>query len=184
MADNDTLARPYAQAIFDVAKDDGTLAKTAAAIQAAAEVVSDDSVSALIGHPKVSDSALLEFLQGTLAEIDAAAPLAAGDGTNLLKLLIDNGRLEVLPEIAAQVDALKLQSEKVVDVTVTSASQVDAAQLDSIRKVLVERLGNDVNIHTTIDEDLIGGAVIRAGDYVIDGSVRGQLARLSTVLAK
>lgn len=186
MADNDTLARPYAQAAFAVANDGGALGEMAGALHAAAALVGNDDVARLIGHPKVSAAGLLLFLQGALAEIDGGAAFAGAgsQGENFLKVLIENGRLEILPEIAQQFDALKAAAERVVDVTITAASAIDSDQAAAIKQALVERLGNDVNIETTIDEDLIGGAVIRAGDYVIDGSVRGQLTRLSTRLAK
>ena len=105
-------------------------------------------------------------------------------GTNFLKLLLEYRRVAVLPEIAEHFEAMKAVVENVVDVTVTSASAISEKQQDTISKALRERLGRDVNIETQVDENLIGGAVIRAGDVVIDGSLRARLEGLATALTK
>ena len=186
MADTDTLARPYARAIFSVASANDQLGPVSAALTAAGQVVSDPSVANLLDHPNVSDADLLGFLRGIFAEIAEAAPLAAagGNGENLLRLLIENDRLGLLPAIATQVEALKLDAERVVDVTVTTATALDDSQLAAIGSALKTRLGRDVNMTTSLDESLLGGAVIRAGDFVIDGSVRAKLTRLSASLQR
>ena len=103
-------------------------------------------------------------------------------GTNFIKLLLEYGRVDVLPEISDRFDALKAEVENTVDVTVTSATQLSDAQVSEIEEALKSRLGRDVNLSTEIDENLIGGAVIRAGDVVIDGSVRARLEGLSNAL--
>ena len=103
-------------------------------------------------------------------------------GSNFLKLLLEYGRVAVLPEIAEHFDALKADIENTVDVTITSAAPISAAQQKVIAKALKERLGRDVRIETHIDETLIGGAVIRAGDVVIDRSLRSRLSSLSNAL--
>ena len=185
MADKHTLARPYAQAIFDIAQVEGTLAVWSEALQAAGSVVTDPQIASLIDNPKVSEERLVELLQSIFAEIAEAKPLAdAGQGANFLRLLIEFDRLAVLPEIAERFDTLKSAAEHVVDVTITTASPIDDAQKQTIVSALKARLGNEINAITATDEDLIGGAVIRAGDFVIDGSVRAQLDRLSASLAK
>jgi F-type H+-transporting ATPase subunit delta len=97
-------------------------------------------------------------------------------------LLIDYGRVSVVPEIAEHFDALKAAVENTVDVTVTSAAKMSAAQEKTVVAALQERLGRDVNLFTEIDENLIGGAVIRAGDVVIDGSLRARLEGLANAL--
>jgi len=127
----------------------------------------------------------LDFLIGLFAK-GGASLLAGGDkkGTNFLKLLLEYGRVGVLPEIATHFEALKAETENVVDVTVTAASAISTVQQDTIANALRERLGRDVNIETQIDETLIGGAVITAGDVVIDGSLRARLDGLATALIK
>jgi F-type H+-transporting ATPase subunit delta len=99
-----------------------------------------------------------------------------------LKLLLEYGRVNVLPEIAEHFDALKAAVENTVDVTVTSAAPMSAEQQAIIAAALKERLGSNVTLSTEIDENLIGGAVIRAGDVVIDGSLRARLTSLTNAL--
>lgn len=185
MADNITLARPYAQAIFEIASASDSLADWSAALAAAGMAVEDPALAELVDDPRLTPDQLLELLQSVLAAIPDAAPLAAeGDGTNLLKLLIENDRLTALPEISARFDALKYEAENAVDVTIVAATAIDSEQQARIVSALGERLGRKINATTDVDPDLIGGAVIRAGDFVIDGSVRAQLTRLSATLAR
>ena len=103
-------------------------------------------------------------------------------GTNFLKLLLEYGRVNVLPEISDRFDALKADVENTVDVTVTAATKLSDGQIQEIESALRERLGRDINLSTEIDENLIAGAVIRAGDVVIDGSLRSRLQGLSNAL--
>ena len=101
-----------------------------------------------------------------------------------MKLLLENGRAAVLPEIGSHFEALKAQVENSVDATVTSASALSKEQVQEIASALKQRLGRDVKVETKIDENLIGGAVIRAGDVVIDGSLRARLDGLANALIK
>jgi F-type H+-transporting ATPase subunit delta len=185
MADNNTIARPYAQAVFELANESGDLAKWAEALNVAGEFMADGQVVTYLGDPAFSNAQRLEFLTGLFDK--AGAKLLGGkdkQGTNFLKLLLEYRRIGVLPEIAVHFEALKADIENVVDVTVTSASPISKKQQDTISKALRERLGRDVNIETEIDENLIGGAVIKAGDVVIDGSLRARLESLATALTK
>lgn len=185
MADKHTVARPYAQAVFDLAQADSDLAAWSGALKAAGVVVDDPQIAGLIDDPRIGDDQLVDLLQSIFKSIPEAAKLTGkGQGENFLRLLIEFGRLNVLPEIAERFDALKSEAEHVVDVTITSASAIDDAQKQTIISALKARLGYEINATTATDEDLIGGAVIRAGDFVIDGSVRAQLDRLSASLAK
>ena len=185
MAENNTIARPYAQALFELAHASGELAKWSSSLDVARQLLDDGEVIAYLGDPEFSDAQRLDFLTGLFAK--GGASLLAGDdkkGTNFLKLLLEYGRIAVLPEIAMHFEALKAETENIVDVTVTSASPISATQQDTISTALRERLGRDVNIETQIQEDLIGGAVIKAGDVVIDGSLRARLDGLATALIK
>lgn len=185
MADNITLARPYAQAIFEIASASDSLATWSAALAAAGTAVSDPALAELVDDPRLTPGRLLDLLQQVFAGIPDTAPLAAaGDGENLLKLLIENDRLMALPDISARFDALKYEAENAVDVTIVAATAIDGDRQAEIVAALGERLGRKINATTAVDPDLIGGAVIRAGDFVIDGSVRAQLTRLSATLAR
>jgi F-type H+-transporting ATPase subunit delta len=185
MADNNTVARPYAQAMFDVARETGTLDELSASLGTARALLADGQVAAFLANPALSDAVRLEFLTGlfkTVAGDDSVFSGAVRQGTNFLKLLLENGRVAVLPEIADRFDALKAAVENTVDVTVTSATPLSEEQQAGISAALAARLGREIRIETAIDENLIGGAVIRAGDIVIDGSVRARLEGLSNAL--
>jgi F-type H+-transporting ATPase subunit delta len=185
MADNNTIARPYARATFDLANEKKNLAAWWEALMTAKAVLADGQVVGFLAKPSLTDEQRLDFLTGLFAEAGSKkSVLAGGDeqGNNFLKLLLEYGRVSVLPEIAEHFDVLKAEVENTVDVTVTSAAPLSAAQKRIVAAALKERLGRDVNISTEIDETLIGGAVIRAGDVVIDGSLRSRLESLSNAL--
>lgn len=169
-----TLARPYARAAFGVARDGNDLAGWSKALGFAARVAADPQVSVLLGHPRLGGD-------------DAVTLLAAdGSGTgfaDFLRLLQDNGRLALMPEIAALFEEQRAEAEKVVRAKVTSASELPAGELDGIKSALKKRFGREVEVETAIDESLIGGALIDTGDMVIDGSLRGKLQRLQSALA-
>lgn len=183
MADNNTVARPYASAIFDVANEAGALAEWSTSLGVAGALLADHSLVEYLGNPALSNERRLEFLSG-LFEKAGATRLAGGDkrGRNFLKLLLENGRTAVLPEISQHFEALKAETENSVDAVVTSAVALSEAQLGDISKALRARLGREVRIATKVDETLIGGAVIRAGDVVIDGSLRTSLEGLANAL--
>jgi F-type H+-transporting ATPase subunit delta len=183
MADNNTIARPYAQAAFELAHESGELATWADGLAVAGELLADGQVARFLSSPSLNNETRLEFLTGLFAKANATV-LAGKDkkGTNFLKLLLEYRRVSVLPEIAGHFEALKAKVENIVDVTVTSATKLSAAQQKEISTALRARLGRDINLETEIDENLIGGAVIRAGDVVIDGSLRARLESLTNVL--
>ncbi len=185
MADNHTMARPYAQAAFEIASDPKGLGKWSEALAVAKDLLSDGQVTKFLANPKLTDDERLSFLTDLFASAGGKTSILAGGnkhGKNFLKLLLEYERVAVLPEIADHFDALKANIENTVDVTVTSASPLSAAQQKAITKALKDRLGREVNLETEIDENLIGGAVISAGDVVIDGSLRARLEGLSNAL--
>ena len=185
MADNNTIARPYARAVFELASEKGELDDWAPALEVAKAVLPDDQVVRFLGRPALTDAERLEFLTALFGCFgDEASLLAGGNehGSNFLKLLLEYRRVAVLPEIAEHFEVLKAELENTVDVTVTSAAPMSAKQQAAVAAALKERLGRTVNIETAIDESLIGGAVIRAGDVVIDGSLRSRLESLSNAL--
>ncbi len=169
-----TLARPYARAAFMIASEAGALADWSQALGFAARIAADPQAALMLGHPALAR----EQAVGLLAP--EAAPAAFGD---FLALLADNRRLALLPEIAGLFAELRAQAERVVKARITSATALPQAELDSIKAALRTRFGREVELDTAVDEALIGGAVIAAGDVVIDGSLRGKLARLQAALA-
>jgi F-type H+-transporting ATPase subunit delta len=173
MADRLTIARPYARAAFEEARKNGGLAPWSDALQAAAIVVKDPRVASLLDNPRVTPEQLAGLIDGI-----AAAPLGE-HGANFVRTLADNHRLGYLPEIAELFDTLKDDAEGVVDVTVTSAAPLDEARRRSLSAALERRLRRKVRLHCAIDPALIGGAMLRAGDLVIDGSLRTRLERIA-----
>ncbi len=185
MADNNTIARPYAQAVFDVAHGDGELDSWSTSLDIAGQLLGNRDLVEYLGTPDFSDAQRFEFLTSLFGKA-GSSKLDGSDkkGSNFLKILLENDRVPVLPEIAGHFDDLKAKVENTVDAVVTSAAPLSEAQQQTIAASLKERLGRDVNITIEIDENLIGGAVIRAGDVVIDGSLRARLEGLSNALTK
>ena len=169
-----TLARPYARAAFAIARDAGALPAWSDALAFAARVAADPQVAGLLGNPK-------------LTQADAATLLAPEGASelfgNFLGLLFDNRRLTLLPEIAGLFDELRFEAERVVKARVTSAVALPAGELETIKAALKKRFGREVEVETAVDAELIGGAVIDAGDVVIDGSIKGKLGRLEMALS-
>ena len=176
MADRATIARPYARAAFAHAQAAKELPAWSKLLGAAAVAAADPRVARLIGNPHVTGLQLVELLT------DVAGGAAGKQGHNFLHALAENRRLALLPEIAAQFETLRAEIENVVDVEVIAAREIAAPQQKRLAQALKRRLGRDVRIHTRIDESLIGGAIVRAGDLVIDGSLKGRLARLGSAL--
>lgn len=185
MAENQTIARPYAEALFELARESGRLGQWANALETAVDIASDERVIAFMNDPRVTDDERLSLLTALIGEADGGSILAGDDeeGTNFLKLLIEYERIEVLPDIAEHFDALKDAHENTVEVTVTTAVPISDAHREEVRRALAERLTREIDLSTAVDPELIGGAVIRAGDFVIDGSVRAKLERLAGALA-
>ncbi len=181
MAENSSIARPYAEAAFALARDAGQLAGWSDTLHAAGQAVSAEELARMIDAPGSDDSVVVGIIadvcrQAVTAEVDAGRVL------NLLRLLAENGRLSVLPEIAGRFDKLKADVENSIDVVLTAAAPVDEAQREKITEALKRRFGRDVNLHFELDEKLIGGARLQADDLVIDGSVRTGLEKLSSSL--
>ena len=182
MADTSTVARPYAKAVFDLASAERALPKWSAALGAAAAVVGDANAQRALANPALTDAQRAELVASVASGVAGGEVLGTAHGRNLLKLLAENDRLMVLPDIAAQFDALKAQAENKVKVTFVSATPVDAALTEQVTKALTQRLGRVVELTLEVDASLLGGAIIRADDMVIDGSVRTRLQRLTESL--
>jgi F-type H+-transporting ATPase subunit delta len=176
MAEPETIARPYAKAAFEFARDAGDFAAWSAGLEVAAEIVADARVAALIDDPEHPTEDVVSLIAGVAGErLDA--PML-----NFVRVLAENHRLPLLPEIASQYETERAEVENTVDVEVVSAVPLSAAQGDKLAAALKIRLKRRVRMHNSVDAALMGGAVIRAGDLVIDGSIKGRLERLATEL--
>ena len=176
MAELSTLARPYAKAVFELARDENRLAAWSDLLAGIASAVRDPQVARLIGHPAIGRGQLAEVL------IQAMGASATAQAKNLLRLLSEYNRLKLAPAIAQQYEALRAEHERRVDVQITSAATVEAPQREALVAAVKKKLNRDVNVEWKTDPSLIAGAQIRAGDTVIDGSISGELARLRQAL--
>jgi len=182
MADSSTIARPYAKALFDLASGERKLQAWSDALAAAAAVVADANAARWLANPGFDDGARATLVGSVASAVKGGELLTSPAGKNLLKLLAENDRLTVLPEIATQFEQLKAEAENKVNVTVTSATPIDQALADQIKKSLEQKLKRTVELTLAVDASLIGGAVIQADDMVIDGSVRTRLQRLTEAI--
>jgi F-type H+-transporting ATPase subunit delta len=145
-------------------------------LQLAADVARDPAARTLLGNPEISDDDKVGLI------VDIGGDKFDKAGCNFVKLLADNDRLAVLPEIAAIFETLRAEAEKTIHAELTAAFAVSEEQREKIAAALKGRLKRDVVLECKVDESLIGGAIIRAGDLIIDGSAKGQLAKLSVAL--
>lgn len=175
MSDLITIARPYAKAAFDFAVDKGQLDQWGQMLSFAAEVAKNQQMKELLTG-SVSAEKMAEIFVAVCGEqVDA-------HGQNLIKVMAENGRLTALPDVCEQFFILKKEHEKQIDVEVISASELSDEQLANIGSKLEVRLERKVKLNCSVDETLLGGVIIRAGDLVIDNSARGRLNRLSDAL--
>lgn len=173
MSQATTLARPYARALFMLAKSDGSLKEASQALAFSAQAAAMPEVAALLGNPRIAESQLLALI---------SHPDTTDSMSRFLAELAQNGRLALLPEISALYEALRAESEKVLKATITSAEVLTPESLKSLTEALKKRFGSEVDVQTAVDAALIGGAIIDVGDVVIDGSIRNKLSRLNASL--
>jgi len=177
MADFTTAARPYAKAAFEIARDSKQYDQWSERLMFLATSVQDETLAAALDAPGLTHQA-----RADLIEKIAGDQLDDG-GRNFVRLLAENNRLSMLPDIADIYEVLKSEAEGEIEAHVTSAFELEDNQRDRIAAALAKRLDRKVKIVSTIDSELIGGAIIRAGDLVIDGSLKGRLNKLSQSLA-
>ena len=174
MAEATTIARPYAHAIFAVAKEQGALEQWRQLLTVFAACTADASLKSLIANPKVANERVTALIA------DIAGDLINDDARNTLALLAANKRLHILGDIATIYQSLLAEQEQVLTAEVMTAQKLTSEQLAAISAALKARLGSDIILHEQLEESLLGGAIIRAGDMVIDGSVLGKLKRLAS----
>jgi F-type H+-transporting ATPase subunit delta len=176
VAERATIARPYAKAAFEYARGAAGFAEWSQGLKTAAEIVADARVAALTKNPQVSQADLV----GIITDVAGAKLNPAMQ--NFVRVLAENHRLLLLPEISAHYEELRSDVENTADVEVISALPLDAAQQEKLAAALSKRLKRKVRMQNSVDASLLGGAVVRAGDMVIDGSLKGRLQRLATEL--
>lgn len=177
MAENITIARPYANAIFRLAKEQKTFKEWSQQLQVAVAVTNHVKIKAVIDSPKLDKTQIATLvceLCGT--ELNQY-------GQNFIKLLTENRRLLLLADIAALYELQRAEAENTVEAEVTSAFAVTPEQEKKIIVALKKRLGRDVHLKCIVDPSIIGGVVIRAGDLVVDDSIVSRLQKLETILA-
>ena len=176
MAELTTIARPYAEAVFELAEQSGTLAQWSQMLAVMARVAQHPDVLGFIGDPKVADA------QRARVFLDLCGEGLTAEARNFVQLLLDNGRLALLPQIHELFERQKNEREGVVDAEINTAFALDDAQLQGLVAELEGRFKRKVRPQVTVDKELIGGVKVIIGDTVIDGSVRGKLADMSAAL--
>jgi F-type H+-transporting ATPase subunit delta len=176
VAERATIARPYAKAAFQYAQDAKAFADWSQGLKAAADIVADPRVAALTKSPQTNQDDLVSIIS------DVAGDKLKPGMQNFVRVLAENHRLLLLPEIAAHYEELRSDAENTIDVEVVSAVALNSAQADKLSQALSTRLRRKVRMQNSVDATLLGGAVVRAGDLVIDGSLKGRLQRLATEL--
>ena len=168
-----TLARPYAVAVFKRAKETNSSKQWSKNLSFLAAVLSDNTVFGVIDDPKVGKARLLTLLQ------DICAEQLDQEGSHFLRLLIENNRLNLIPAIVELFETYKAEDEGFIDIDVTTAYAFTKESKQHFNEMLERNFGKKVNMKVVVDSSLIGGVLVRAGDQVIDGSVRGQLQQLA-----
>ncbi|MBM3346835.1 MAG: F0F1 ATP synthase subunit delta [Betaproteobacteria bacterium] len=175
MAEIATIARPYAEAAFRLAEESGATSSWSSALSRLAAVAQSADVEQLVGNPRVTSAQLTELLVGLSGESDASL-------RNFVGALVENKRVPALPSVHEQFEVLKNEREGTIDATIESALPMDDQQLATLVADLERRFKRRIRPQVTINAELIGGACVRVGDEVIDGSVRSKLAAMSVAL--
>ena len=177
MSELTTAARPYARAVFEMAESAGSLGEWSEMLGFMGAIADNEQVSQLLATPKMAKQAgadaFVQLCDGKLNE----------QAKSLVNMLAENDRLSLLSEMSTIYEVLKDEAEGSVEALVTSAKVLTETEEKSISKALKKRLGRDVKIKVSVDETLLGGAIIRAGDLVIDGTLKGRLSKMTSVMA-
>ena len=176
MAEPVTIARPYAEAAFKLAREQNALAAWSDALELIGAVVADDQVRALIGAPNVGAAQLEGLILGVIGE------KISGEARNLVQMLAQNRRLELMPQIRDLFEGLRREHEGALEATVVSALPVSDSQLQTLVAVLEQKYGRRITARVELDPQLIGGLKIMIGDKVIDATVRGRLDAMAAAL--
>ena len=176
MAEANNIARPYARAVFELAQQQDDLSGWSERIEVLAAIAADANVVALAGNPRAPVGQLQRLIPEVAADI--LKEKWNEQATNLVKLLVHNARIGVLPDIARAYAAMRAEAEGVIEAEMITAVEIDQRQREQFTAALQSKLGRKVKLAFAVDRELVGGAVVRAGDWVVDGSVRAQLEQL------
>jgi F-type H+-transporting ATPase subunit delta len=177
MAERTTLARPYAEALFKLASETSSVARWSDVLGFYAVVMRDANLTYALGDPRLKAEQADDLLASLLDDISAQEKA-------LLGMLRENGKLQLMPEIAALYNELRDSSEGTIEADVVSAFALQDDQVNKLAAMLKKELDRDVTINASVDPSIIGGVIIRAGDIVIDGSVAGSLKDLTSYLTR
>ncbi len=177
MADYSNVARPYAQAAFELAREGNDLAGWGNQLDLLARIASDSNLIELLKNPASTE----QQQTGLILEVcgDSISP----DAASLVKVLVKNDRINALPDISRIFAEHRAEAERIIEADMITATAIDESQQQQFVNALQTRLGRTVKLSFEVDQDLIGGAIIRAGDWVVDGSVKAQLEKLVGALA-
>jgi len=178
MADNTTTARPYAKAVYDLASENSAIESWGDALANLAAVVIDSQVASLLDDPSTGKADKGEIL------IQIMGDKLTDKQQNMVRLMAENGRLKLMPDVAEQFEVARAKAENVVEAQVISAFELTPEQTSEITNTLKNKLGCDITLSTSVDETLIGGVIIKAGDTIIDASMKSQLDSLALSLGR
>ncbi len=178
MSDFTTAARPYANAVYDTAHENNALDSWSDALANLANVISDSQMSELLDNPELG-----RVQKGELV-IQVLGDKLTQQQQNLVKLMAENGRLKLMPDVVAQFEVARAKAENKIEAEVISAFELSAEQINELVNTLKNKLGCDITLTTTVDESLIGGVIIKAGDTIIDASMKSQLDSLALSLGR
>ncbi len=176
MAQLSNIARPYAQAVFDLAQESGNLESWSQTLALVSDIVSDRQVSAVIGDPRIARDVTLELV------LDIGGDALDEQARNLVRILTHYRRLSAAPTVAAQYETLRAQAEGIIEAQLESAWPMSDDHERIVTEALESRLGRKIRLHCSVNEELIGGVIVKAGDWVIDGSVRARINKLASAL--
>lgn len=178
MSEIQTIARPYAQAVFGLAQAAGDYQNWSDALRWLGAIAADPQVQELAQNPRIEEASLVRLIE------DLAGDKLFDEAKNFLRLLTQNGRVLAVPQIAEQFESMRAEAEGTIEAELVSALEVPSDQQAKLARSLSKRLGREVSLNVVQDPALIGGAVLRAGDMVIDASVKGRLQKLAANLAR
>jgi F-type H+-transporting ATPase subunit delta len=176
MAELATIARPYAEAAFQLARDEHALAAWSDMLKLAASIVGDERIAKALDNPRLDSGAKESLL------LSIGGDRFDEQARNFIRVLVESERVALLPQIAAMFETLKNDAEATAKATIESAFELDAAQLSALTAALEKRFGRKIETTVTVNPELIGGARVTVGDSVLDGSVQAKLAAMHAQL--
>ncbi len=177
MADFTTAARPYAKAVFEIARDSGKFDDWSNRLAVLGAIVDHPDMQERLDAPNLTQDDSAKMIETVASDV-----VNDNDSRNFIKLLAENNRMKLLGDISGIFEELRSEAEGEIEANVVSAFELTDTQRDTMAQALSKRLDRKVRIVSTVDDSLIGGAIIRAGDLVIDGSVKGRLEKMTTAV--